>query len=57
MKQNNITDKLFKATNTIDKVSRTGSLYGRIFELQDVIMNAQKRIAELQTQLDELRND
>tara|TARA_R100001369_G_C3235590_1_gene152996 strand:+ start:280 stop:453 length:174 start_codon:yes stop_codon:yes gene_type:complete len=57
MKQNSITDKLFKATNTVDKISKTGNLYGRIFELQDVIINAQKRIDELQTELDEVAND
>ena len=57
MKQNNITDKLFEATSTIGRVSRTGNLYGRMLELQDVVINAQKRINELQKQIDELRND
>ena len=57
MKQNSITDKLFEATSTIDKVSRTGNLYGRMLELQDVVINSQKRINELQRQIDELRND
>jgi len=57
MKQNSITDKLFEATSTIDKVSRTGNLYGRMLELQDVVINSQKRINELQKQIDELRND
>ena len=57
MKQNSITDKLFEATSTIDKVSRTGNLYGRMLELQEVVINSQKRINELQNQIDELRND
>ena len=57
MKQNNITDKLFEATSTIGRVSQTGNLYGRLLELQDVVINAQKRINELQKQIDELRND
>jgi|TARA_R110000787_G_scaffold23895_4_gene68094 hypothetical protein len=57
MKQNNITDKLFETTTTIGRVSRTGNLYGRILELQDVIINAQKRINELQTELDEVAHD
>jgi len=57
MKQNSITDKLFEATSTIDKVSQTGNLYGRMLEMQDVVINAQKRINELQKQIDELRND
>jgi len=57
MKQNSITDKLFEATSTIDKVSQTGNLYGRMLEMQDVVINAQKRINELQKQIDDLRND
>jgi len=57
MKQNNITDKLFEATSTIGRVSQTGNLYGRLLELQDVIINAQKRINELQKQIDEIPND
>ena len=57
MKQNNITDKLFEATSTIGRVSQTGNLYGRLLELQDVVINAQKRINELQKQIDDLRND
>ena len=56
MKQNNITDKLFEATSTIGRVSQTGNLYGRLLELQDVVINAQKRINELQKQIDELPN-
>ena len=57
MKQNSITDKLFEATSNINRVSQTGNLYGRMLELQDVVINAQKRINELQKQIDELRND
>ena len=57
MKQNNITDKLFKATNTIDKVSRTGDLYGRLLELKNLELYTTKRIIEIQSQIDELRND
>ena len=57
MKQNSITDKLFEATSNINKVSQTGNLYGRLLELQDVVINAQKRINELQKQIDDLRND
>ena len=57
MKQNSITDKLFEATSNINRVSQTGNLYGRMLELQDVVINSQKRINELQKQIDELRND
>jgi hypothetical protein len=57
MKQNNITDKLFDATNTINKVSRTGDLYGRLLELKNLELYTTKRIIEIQSQIDELRND
>ena len=57
MKQNNITDKLFDATNTINKVSRTGDLYGRLLELKNLELYTTKRIIEIQSQIDELSND
>ena len=57
MKQNNITDKLFDATNTINKVSQTGDLYGRLMELKDLELHITKRIIEIQSQIDELPND
>jgi hypothetical protein len=57
MKQNNITDKLFDATNTINKVSQTGDLYGRLLELKNLELYTTKRIIEIQSQIDELRND
>jgi|MEHZ01.4.fsa_nt_MEHZ011256361.1_1 hypothetical protein len=57
MKQNNITDKLFEATSTINKVSQTGDLYGRLLELKNLELYTTKRIIEIQSQIDELRND
>ena len=57
MKQNNITDKLFEATSTINKVSRTGDLYGRLLELKNLELYTTKRIIEIQSQIDGLRND
>ena len=57
MKQNKITDKLFEATSTINKVSRTGDLYGRLLELKNLELYTTKRIIEIQSQIDELRND
>ena len=57
MKQNNITDKLFDATSTINKVSKTGDLYGRLMELKDLELHIKKRIIEIQSQIDGLRND
>ena len=56
MKQNNITDKLFEATSTINKVSQTGNLYGRLMELKDLELHIAKRIIEIQSQIDELAN-
>ena len=57
MKQNNITDKLFEATSTINRVSKTGELYGKLLELKDLELHIKKRIIETQSQIDELRND
>ena len=57
MKQNNITDKLFEATSTINKVSQTSNLYGRLMELKDLELHITKRIIEIQSQIDELPND
>ena len=57
MKQNNITDKLFDSTNIINKVSKTGDLYGRLMELKDLELHITKRIIEIQSQIDGLRND
>jgi len=57
MKQNNITDKLFEATSTFNKVSQTGNLYGRLLELKDLELHIAKRIIEIQSQIDELSND
>ena len=57
MKQNNITDKLFEATSTINKVSQTGNLYGRLLELKDLELHITKRIIKIQSQIDELSND
>jgi len=57
MKQNKITDKLFEATSTINKVSQTGDLYGRLLELKNLELYTTKRIIEIQSQIDELRND
>ena len=56
MKQNNITDKLFEATSTFNKVSQTGNLYGRLLELKDLELHIAKRIIEIQSQIDELPN-
>ena len=46
MKQNNITDKLFEATSTINKVSKTGELYGKLLELKDLELHIKKRMIE-----------
>ena len=32
----NIADEMFKTADTINKVSRTGSLYGKLFAIKDM---------------------
>ena len=56
MKQNRVTDNLFDLTRSISNGYQTGGLYGRLLELQDQAINIQKRINEIQTQIDEVNN-
>jgi len=55
MKQNTTTS-LFDITKTIQDVSQTGNLYGRLLELQDMQLTIVKRIAQLQKQINEVKN-
>ena len=32
----NVADEMFKTADTINKVSRTGSLYGKLFAIKDM---------------------
>ncbi len=56
MKQNKITDNLFDLTKSISNGYQTGGLYGRLLELKDMQIYIQKRINEIQTQIDEVDN-
>jgi len=56
MKQNKITDNLFDLTKSISNGYQTGGLYGRLLELKDMQVYIQKRINEIQTQIDEVDN-
>ena len=57
MKQNKITDNLFDLTKSITNGYQTGGLYGRLMELKDLEQHITKRITEIQSQIDGLRND
>jgi len=56
MKQNKITDKLFDLNKSITSGYQTGGLYGRLLELKDLQLYTQKRINEIQKEIDELPN-
>jgi hypothetical protein len=56
MKQNKITDNLFDLTKSISNGYQTGGLYGRLLELKDLQLYTQKRINEVQKEIDELPN-
>ena len=56
MKQNKITDDLFNLTKSISSGYQTGGLYGRLLELKDLQVYIQKRINEIETQIDEVDN-
>ncbi len=57
MKQNKITNDLFDLTKSISNGYQTGGLYGRLLELKDLQLYTQKRINEIQKEIDELPND
>ena len=57
MKQNKITDNLFDLTKSISNGYQTGGLYGRLLELKDLQVYIQKRINNIETQIEEVDND
>ena len=57
MKQNAITDSLFDHAKSLQDISTTANLYGRLLELQDQAINIQKRINEIHKEIDEANND
>jgi hypothetical protein len=56
MKQNAITDSLFDHAKSLQDISTTANLYGRLLELQDQAINIQKRINEIHKEIDEVNN-
>ena len=56
MKQNAITDSLFDHAKSLQDISTTANLYGRLLELQDQAINIQKRINEIHKEIDEVDN-
>jgi hypothetical protein len=57
MKQNKITDDLFDLNRAITSGYQTGGLYGRLLELKDLQVYIQKRINNIETQIEEVDND
>ena len=48
----NVADEMFKTADTINKVSRTGSLYGKLFMLKEMQMYLLKEENKLKEQLE-----
>jgi hypothetical protein len=46
-------DTLFEFTKTLTDMSQRGSLYGRLLELKNLELHIQKRINELEKQIEE----
>ena len=57
MKQNAITDSLFDHAKSLQDMSTTANLYGRLLELKELELHITKRINEIQTQIDEVAHD
>ena len=47
-----ISDELFDSANAINKVSRTGSLYGKLFAIKDMQIHLLKEEKLLQEQIE-----
>ena len=48
----NIADEMFKTADSINKVSRTGSLYGRLFAIKDMQLHLLQEENKLKEQLE-----
>ena len=46
-------DTLFEFTKTLTDMSQRGNLYGRLLELKDIQIHIQKRVNELEKQIEE----
>ena len=47
-----ISDQMFDSANAINKVSRTGSLYGKLFAIKDMQIHLLKEENKLKEQLE-----
>ena len=47
-----ISDQMFESANTINKVSRTGSLYGKLLAIKDMQIHLLKQEKLLQEQIE-----
>ena len=47
-----ISDQMFDSANAINKVSRTGSLYGKLFAIKDMQIHLLKQEKLLQEQIE-----
>ena len=45
-------DTLFEFTKTLTDMSQRGNLYGRLLELKDLELHIQKRVNELEKEID-----
>ena len=48
----NIADEMFAQANAINKVSRTGSLYGKLFAIKDMQIHLLKEENKIKEQLE-----
>jgi len=46
-------DTLFELTKTLTDMSQRGNLYGRLLELKELELHIQKRVNELEKQIEE----
>ena len=46
-------DTLFEFTKTLTDMSQRGNLYGRLLELKELELHIQKRVNELEKQIEE----
>ena len=46
-----ISDELFDSANAINKVSRTGSLYGKLFAIKDMQIYLQEQLNKIKEEI------
>ena len=48
----NIADEMFKTADAINKVSRSGTLYGRLFAIKDMQIHLQEQENKIKEQIE-----